>query len=224
MEKKEIRRIKLIEINGSNKYATLNLAPGNSVYGEKFVILADKEYRLWDPIRSKLAAALVNGLKCLPIKEDSRILYLGASTGTTVSHISDIIGEHGIVFAVEVAPRVAREFFERVVLKRSNVIPILSDARRPEKYLSIFSKVDVVYSDITQADQTDIALNNCKKYLKKGGSLILIIKSRSIDTTADPNEIFKSEINKIEQAELNIKQIINLEPFDIDHVLISAIL
>ena len=66
--------------------ATQNLNPGISVYGEE-LIQEDVEYRIWNPRRSKLAAALLNGLGNLDLEETSKVLYLGASTGTTVSHI-----------------------------------------------------------------------------------------------------------------------------------------
>jgi fibrillarin-like pre-rRNA processing protein len=96
------------------------------------------------------------------MKESSKVLYLGASTGTTVSHVSDIIGNNGIVFPVEPSVRVARELLENVSSKRNNIIPILLDARNYLKYYGYFGIVDVVYSDIAQPDQTRIAIDNCK--------------------------------------------------------------
>ncbi len=197
--------------------------PGLKVYGERLIKVEGAEYRIWEPLRSKLAAALLKGLKDLPIHQGGKVLYLGASTGTTVSHVSDLLGAGGVVFAVEVAPRVAREFLEQVASKRSNVIPIVEDARRPERYRSVFSKVEVVYCDIAQPDQTDIALLNCRHYLAQGGSLLLIVKARSIDALKDPDRIFKEEGEKIEAAGFRIKQLIRLDPFDKDHALISAV-
>ncbi|MEM2338782.1 MAG: fibrillarin-like rRNA/tRNA 2'-O-methyltransferase, partial [Nitrososphaerales archaeon] len=122
---KEVDRLKRVKINGEERVATLNLAEGIQVYNEKLIKLNGLEYRVWDPFRSKLAAALLKGLKEFPISENSKVLYLGVSTGTTASHISDIIGEGGILFGVEFAPRVAREFIDRVVKHRKNVIPII---------------------------------------------------------------------------------------------------
>src|SRR6188508_3298676 len=106
--------------------ATQNLDTGKSVYGEKIKI-DDLEYRIWEPYRSKLAGALLKNLKENPIKETSSVLYLGASTGTTVSHVSDIVGNKGLIFAVEPSVRVAREFLENVASRRKNIIPILMD-------------------------------------------------------------------------------------------------
>lgn len=225
MRKKERNRIRLrkVRLEGKDKLATLNLAPGTKVYGEHILMIEDKEYRIWDPFRSKLAAALLNGLNNLPIIEGSQILYLGTSTGTTASHISDIIGEKGVLFSVENAPRVAREFIERVALKRRNVIPIVEDAHKPNLYTAIFTKVDIVYCDIAQPDQTEIAIKNCKRHLKKGGNILLIIKSRSIDASIDPESIFQWEASKIEREDFTIKQIIRLTPFDRDHAIINAV-
>ncbi len=202
--------------------ATQNLIIGNSVYGEKIVKYEDIEYRLWDPFRSKLAGAILKGLRENPIKESSRVLYLGASTGTTVSHVSDIVGNNGIVFPVEPSVRVARELLENVSSKRNNIIPIISDARNYLKYYGYFGIVDVVYSDIAQPDQTMIAIDNSKSYLKDNGDLLIIIKTRSIDVLTDPKIVTQNEAKKLEANNFTIHQIINLEPFEKDHSLIHA--
>jgi fibrillarin-like pre-rRNA processing protein len=209
--------------NANGKFlATQNLIDGNSVYGEKIIKFDDIEYRLWDPFRSKLAGAIMKGLKENPIKESSRVLYLGASTGTTVSHVSDIIGNNGIIFPVEPSVRVARELLENVCSKRKNIIPILSDARNYLKYYGYFGIVDIVYSDIAQPDQTMIAIDNCKSYLKDNGDLLIIIKTRSIDVLTDPKIVTQNEAKKLEDNNFTIIQIINLEPFEKDHALIHA--
>lgn len=215
--------IKWILFNGEKNVATLNLIRGNSVYGEKLLRHEGEEYRLWDPFRSKLAAALKKGLKSMPIKNGSKVLYLGASTGTTVSHVSDIVGPTGIIFAVEPATRVARELIENVASKRKNVIPILEDARKPQSYFSVFGKVDIVYCDIAQADQTEIAIANCISYLKSGGVMLLVVKTRSIDVTMDPRSVIAQEAEKLERGGFSVSQIINLEPFDKDHGMIYCI-
>src|ERR687890_151739 len=125
----ETLEVKVKGIGKEKHLATQNLIIGNSVYGEKIIKHEDIEYRLWDPFRSKLAGAILKGLRENPIKESSKVLYLGGSTGTTVSHVSDIVGNNGIVFPVEPSVRVARELLENVSSKRNNIIPILSDAR-----------------------------------------------------------------------------------------------
>ena len=202
--------------------ATQNLDPGKSVYGEKIIKIDDLEYRIWEPYRSKLAGAILKNLKENPIVESTSVLYLGASTGTTVSHVSDIVGNKGRIFAVEPSVRVAREFLENVASRRKNIIPILMDARRFLHYYSYYGLVDVVYSDIAQPDQTDIAINNCKCYLNPEGELVIVIKTRSIDVLTDPKLVTQNEAKKLENNQFQILQIINLEPFDKDHSLIHA--
>jgi fibrillarin-like pre-rRNA processing protein len=200
-----------IKIEGEKRLATINLVPGNQVYREKLVKIDDEEFRAWDPYRSKLGAAIMNGLQLLPIVRKSKILYLGVSTGTTASHVSDIVGPNGIVFCVEHSSRVARDFLERVAAFRSNIVPILQDARSPKEYFSVYGPVDVVYVDIAQPDQTEIAILNCKTYLKK----------RSIDVTREPSQVMRSEIKKL-SANFEIIQEINLEPYEGDHGMIIA--
>jgi fibrillarin-like pre-rRNA processing protein len=211
-----------IKVNDEDKLVTPNLAKGIKVYGEKLVEKNGIEYRIWDPYRSKLAAAILKGLEEIPIKEGSKVLYLGASTGTTSSHVSDLIGKEGIIFAVEVSPRVAREFLERVAKYRKNVVPILQDARKPQEYGTIFGKVDLVYCDVAQPDQTDIAILNCKLYLRNNGYLLLVIKARSIDVVKEPKEVYKEEVDRLEKNGFKVVKLINLEPFDKDHAMILA--
>ena len=210
------------QIDGEKKLATENLIPKNQVYNEKLVKIKGTEYRIWNPFRSKLAATIMNGLRDFPFMQKSSVLYLGVSTGTTISHISDIVGQNGIIFGVEHTSRVARDFLDRVASHRKNIIPIIQDARKPQEYFSVFKKVDVAYVDIAQPDQTDIAIANCKMYLKSNGYLFLVIKTRSIDVTKDPKKVISNEIKKLESL-FEIKQIINLHPYDKDHAIVIAV-
>ena len=210
------------QIDGEKKLATENLIPKNQVYNEKLVKIKGTEYRIWNPFRSKLAATIMNGLRDFPFMQKSSVLYLGVSTGTTISHISDIVGQNGIIFGVEHTSRVARDFLDRVASHRKNIIPIIQDARKPQEYFSVFKKVDVAYVDIAQPDQTDIAIDNCKMYLKSNGYLFLVIKTRSIDVTKDPKKVISNEIKKLESL-FEIKQIINLHPYDKDHAIVIAV-
>ena len=212
----------LVKHNNHQRLITKNLKPGNQLYGENIKMINNSEYRTWDPFRSKMSAAILNSNKNL-VNSGDNILYLGASTGTTVSHLSDIVGSTGLIYGIEVAHRVASKFIEKVVKIRNNVIPIIIDARYPEKYVNIFDKVDIVYCDIAQQDQTFIAIKNCLKYLKVNGYLILVIKARSIDVTKNPKDIFKQEIKKLKDNNFKIMEEINLEPFDHDHMIVYAV-
>jgi fibrillarin-like pre-rRNA processing protein len=219
---KNVDAISYVTVNGKAHIATVNLLKGITLYGEKLVSINGSEYRTWDPFRSKLAAAYINGLE-FEFFNVKNILYLGASTGTTVSHLSDIIGYSGKVFAVESSTRVARELISNVSSKRTNVIPIIEDARKPRSYFSIYDKMDLVYCDIAQPDQTTIAIDNCKIYLKEGKPMLLVIKTRSIDVTMSPKNVISQEIKKLESHSFEIKQKIDLAPFDKDHAMIKAI-
>lgn len=197
------------------KLYTINLVPGARVYGES---LRD-EYREWVPERSKLAAAILNGLKEFPIKNGSKILYLGASTGTTASHISDIVKENGIIYAIEFAERVFRSLIE-LTSKRKNIVPIFADCRKPEEYYWV-EECDVVFCDLAQPDETEIAIRNAE-FLKEGGFLLISIKSRSIDVTKEPKIIYKQEADKLRKSGFEILQVVDLKPYEKDHAVILA--
>ena len=197
---------------------TENLVPGQRVYGEK-LLRKGKEYRKWDPSRSKLGAALLKGLKNMPICKESKVLYLGASTGTTVSHVSDITRE-GIVYAVEFAERVFHPLLE-LQKKRKNIAPILADARKPEEYGWI-EECDVLFCDIAQPDQSLIAIRNAKMLVKKGGIMMLVVKSQSIDVTKDPIKVYKEEETKLIDAGFTLLETIRLEPYEEKHAMIVA--
>jgi rRNA 2'-O-methyltransferase fibrillarin len=115
---------------------TKNLTPGESVYNEKRVTVEDKatetktEYRVWNPFRSKIASAIVGGIRNIYMKPGSKVLYLGGASGTTVSHVADLVGPTGCVYAVEFSKRSGRDLVN-MAKKRTNVIPIIEDARHP---------------------------------------------------------------------------------------------
>jgi fibrillarin-like pre-rRNA processing protein len=192
------------------------------VYDEDLLKIHGDEYRRWDPYRSKLAGAILKGeIDPDVIKAGDKVLYLGASTGTTASHVSDIVGGEGLVVGVEMSARVGREFLEKVAKARGNVIPFISDARETERF-GEFGKMDVVYCDIAQRDQTEIAVANAKRHLKEGGRLLLIVKARSIDQLKDAKLVFKEEAQKLRDAGFVVERVIDLRPFDKDHALVSA--
>ena len=219
---KNVDAISYVTVNGKEHIATINLLKGVTLYGEKLISRDGNEYRTWDPFRSKLAAAYIKGLH-FEFSNVGNVLYLGASTGTTVSHLSDIVGQSGKIFAVESSTRVARELISNVSSKRTNVIPIIEDARKPRSYFSIYDKMDLVYCDIAQPDQTTIAIDNCKIYLKETKAMLLVIKTRSIDVTMSPKNVISQEIKKLESNSFEIKQKIDLEPFDKDHAMINSV-
>lgn len=201
------------------KLYTINSRPGQKVYGEPLLKKGGREYREWIPFRSKLAAAICRGLKQVPLFSGMKILYLGAATGTTCSHLSDIVGEEGLIFSVEFSERMMREFL-RVCGQRKNLIPIMADARKPQDYRDTVEKVDLVYCDVAQPDATEIALRNCSEFLKPGGWLMIAIKSRSVDITRKPDQIYKEEIGKLRKAGFFVVDWKKLDPFEKDHAFI----
>jgi fibrillarin-like pre-rRNA processing protein len=207
---------------GTRKLATENLTPGRSVYGERLIRFNHVEYRLWDPYRSKLAAAILRNLRNNPARPGERILYLGSATGTTVSHVSDIVGENGKVYCVEFSSRAMREFVENVCSYRDNLYPILADARFPDRYPKLVAGIDLVYCDVAQVEQAKILSDNSDKYLKTGGSVMIAVKSRSIDVTKSPSEVFKGEVQILEDRGFKVLEIVRLEPYEKDHAMVVA--
>lgn len=210
--------------DGVKRYlCTKNLDRGFSVYGEQLFRSEGDEYREWVPYRSKLAAALIKGMRAVPIRPGTRTLYLGAASGTTVSHVSDIVGAGGMVYAVEYSPRVLSQFIERVAKRRRNVVPIFGDARLPERYAFLVGTVDVIYCDVAQPDQARIVVDNARLFFRRrGGRVLVAIKARSIDSTEDPERVFRREIGIMEEGGLTVEQRIELEPYELDHVLVAA--
>jgi fibrillarin-like pre-rRNA processing protein len=205
---------------GKERLATLSQDPGTTVYGEDTVKIADREYRIWDPYRSKLAAAILKGLSEVPIKPGSTILYLGAARGTTASHVSDIVGDKGRVYCVEFAQRSFRDLANNASKNRRNMTPIFADARFPEKYRSIVQGVDTVYADIAQPDQARILSENIAQYLSEKGNFLFAVKARSIDVSRDPATIFRQERNILEENGYKVREMIRLDPFEKDHSMI----
>ncbi|XP_028612366.1 rRNA/tRNA 2'-O-methyltransferase fibrillarin-like protein 1 [Grammomys surdaster] len=205
---------------------TLNMVPGVSVYGEKRVTVVEngekQEYRTWNPFRSKLAAAILGGVDQIHIKPKSKVLYLGAASGTTVSHVSDIIGPDGLVYAVEFSHRAGRDLVN-VAKKRTNIIPVLEDARHPLKYRMLIGMVDVIFADVAQPDQSRIVALNAHTFLRNGGHFLISIKANCIDSTASAEAVFASEVKKLQQENLKPQEQLTLEPYERDHAVVIGV-
>lgn len=184
--------------------------------------LLSDSYRAWDPKKSKPAAAFLKGLEKFPIENGTKILYLGIGEGTTASHFSDIIGEKGVIIGIDVA----RKPFEKLLdicEKRHNIIPVLADANKPKEYEKyMVEKVDVIYEDVAQKNQTEILIKNVNKFLKKDGFVMYMVKAPNIDVTADPLSIFKKEALKLKNSGFKVVEIKELRPYEKDHAVIVA--
>ncbi|NIP66920.1 fibrillarin-like rRNA/tRNA 2'-O-methyltransferase [Candidatus Bathyarchaeota archaeon] len=208
--------------DGSRRLATKNLAPGRTVYGERLIKHKGMEYRIWDPFRSKFAAAILKDLQTVPIQPQDTVLYLGAASGTTASHVSDLVEEKGHVYCVEFAPRSIRQLVNNVCAFRPNMSPIMADARRPEGYSALVTETDNIYCDVAQPQQAKILADNADLFLTEKGQIMLAIKARSIDVTQEASTVYKQETDILEARGFRILESIQLEPYDKAHAMIVA--
>lgn len=192
-------------------------ASQESVYGETFLTENDQKYRKWDASRSKVGAAVQKGID-LEVERDDEVLYLGAASGTTVSHFSDILTD-GFVFGVEYSETVIRDLLD-VAEDRENIAPILGNARNPEEYSDLVGDCDVVFQDISQSDQPEIFTKNCEKYLKDDGVGLLAVKAQSISTAEEPEKVFEEVKDKLSD-DFEIVAETTLEPYETAHLFLK---
>jgi len=205
---------------------TKNMVVGESVYGEKRIAVEEDatklEYRVWNPFRSKLAAAVLGGVDNIHMPPGSKVLYLGAASGTSVSHVSDVVGPEGMVYAVEFSHRSGRDLLN-VAKKRTNVVPIIEDARHPHKYRMLVPMVDCIFSDVAQPDQARIVALNAQYFLKNSGHFVISIKANCIDSTAEPEAVFAGEVKKMQAEKMKPQEQVTLEPYERDHAVVVGI-
>jgi fibrillarin-like pre-rRNA processing protein len=197
---------------------TKNSAPGHDVYGEKLISSEGVEYREWVPTRSKLAAYLKVGGSFFPLHTGTRVLYLGAASGTTASHIADIVTP-GIVYCIEISSRSFRDLVA-VCEMRSNMVPFLADATKPQEYAFGVERLNTVYQDIAQKGQASIFISNMKAFSAQNG--MLVIKSRSEDVTRRPEEIYQDARRQLVEAGLRVVEVVQLDPLEKDHAMITV--
>lgn len=189
---------------------------GRTVRGED-----GHDYRSFPPGGTKLAALVKRGVTNWPFRHDSRVLYLGAGAGTTVSYVSEVC-PRGQVFAVEFAPEPFRSLVE-VARGRSNVLPILADARTPEAYTTqVGGPVDIVYQDVAQRDQWDIAHRNAQVFLERGGWLVLVVKASSVDVSVPASSVYGDVRTAMGGSGYALEEWLELEPFDREHAAFIA--
>ena len=229
--------IYILKTGKEESLVTLNLNPGESVYGEKRVSIEEQtslpdgtntqpkkiEYRVWNIFRSKLGAAIVNGIEKIYMKPGSKVLYLGAANGTTISHVSDIIGEDGIVYGVEISKRSGRDLIN-MAKKRTNLVPIIDDARKPYNYRFLIpTLVDCIFADVAQPDQARIIAINAEHFLKDKGGFVFSIKANCVDSTLEPEVVFDNQIKVLKGYGLYAKEQVTLEPYERGHAVVSGI-
>jgi fibrillarin-like pre-rRNA processing protein len=187
---------------------------GPPAYGEP----TDGDWRAWDARRSKLGAMVELGLD-VGLSADDTALYLGAASGTTVSHVADVCGP---TYAVEFAPRPARDLLS-VAADRPNLFPLLADARRPERYAHVVeSNLDLLVQDVATRGQATVAVRNAR-FLAPDGRLALAIKARSEDVTADPSDVFDEALAELRES-YEVLETARLDRYHADHLAVVATL
>lgn len=194
---------------------TMNSAPGIAVYGERLVSLDGHEYREWSVTRSKLAAYLRNGGERFPLGPGSSVLYLGAASGTTASHVADVACR-GTVYCIEFSPRSFRDLVA-VCERRPNMVPLLADATRPSEYAFAVDRVDLVYQDVAQKGQAGILAKNMRSFSAPHG--MLVVKSRSEDVSRDPREVYGMVRKQLAEEGLMAVETVPLDPMEKDHAM-----
>lgn len=185
---------------------------GPPVYGEP----TDGAWRAWDPRRSKLGAMLAAGMET-GLAGGETVLYLGAASGTTASHVADFAGP---TYAVEFAPRPARDLVA-VAEDRETLFPLLKDAREPETYAHVVeADCDVVVQDVATRGQARVARRN-RQFLAPDGRLLAAIKARSEDVTREPSAVFEDVLAEL-RTDYEVLATRRLEPYHDDHLAVVA--
>ena len=185
---------------------------GDPVYGEP----TDGSWRLWDAGRSKLGATLELGLDT-GLAGGESVLYLGAASGTTVSHVADFAGP---TYAVEFAPRPARDLVD-VAEGRANLFPLLKDARKPATYAHVVeSELDVLVQDVATRGQARVAARN-RQFLRDDGRLLAAIKARSEDVTRAPDAVFEETLDELRDT-YEVLETARLDRYHDDHLAVVA--
>ncbi|MHA2294772.1 MAG: fibrillarin-like rRNA/tRNA 2'-O-methyltransferase [Candidatus Hodarchaeales archaeon] len=213
----------LVETDHGLRPATKNLVPGEKIYREELLVLEEvgnEEIRTWDPYKSKLAAAILVGMKAIPQLANKKVLYLGAAQGTTCSHVSDIAGDGGLLICVEFAQKPVQKLLT-LVSKRQNMVPVLEDARYPERIAPFTTgRVDVLFQDVSQSEQANIFGRNAIFFLKSGGVGVLALKAKSIDPNVAPEKLARESVTLLEDQGLKLLEKASIHEYEKYHQII----
>ncbi len=190
------------------------------VYGERWAYTGGRAVRAIDPHRSKLGAALLRGWRGRLPRVGERWLYLGAASGTTASHVADLLGPHGHLYAVE---RSAGPFARLLSLadRWPPLLPILGDARRPRELLAWIPPVDGLYVDVAQPDQAEIVAEAAAWFLADGGALLFALKASSVARGPSPEDHLRATVDSL-AASFQLDRPIDLAPFHRVHYFLSG--
>jgi|TARA_B100001996_G_scaffold66530_1_gene48243 fibrillarin-like rRNA methylase len=212
---------------------TRNAVKGISVRGERRKRDGRIEWRRWDPTRSKVAAAILRTREepssLLPTP-GSTCLYLGASSGGTVSHIHDFVcgaeNHHGgQLVAVEISPRMVRDLV-KLSDRRPGLVPVLGDARKPEQIAAfIRGKANWIHQDLSIADQAETFVKMATSFLAPGGIGLLSLKAASERASeGDDNSRFQKAEQILRDSDLVFQERMDLKGLEEQHVVFSCAL
>jgi fibrillarin-like rRNA methylase len=210
---------------------TRNAVKGISVRGERRKRDGRIEWRRWDPTRSKVAAAILRTREepssLLPTP-GSTCLYLGASSGGTVSHIHDFVcgaeNHHGgQLVAVEISPRMVRDLV-KLSDRRPGLVPVLGDARKPEQIAAfIRGKANWIHQDLSIADQAETFVKMATSFLAPGGIGLLSLKAASERASeGDDNSRFQKAEQILRDSDLVFQERMDLKGLEEQHVVFSC--
>ncbi len=154
----------------------------------------EKDYT-WNPQTSKWRAGIDLGLP-IDLEGEENILYLGASSGTTVGHLSE--RTEGMIFAVEKSVDMTIPLI-RLAEKMHNILPLFVDAHDTEyiKEKIQDTKINILFQDIPSLDQVDI-ITKASKLVDKDCKILLSLKTLSI-SKQDSKKTFLEMSKKLEE-------------------------
>ena len=188
-------------------------------YGEKVQKKGSKYLREWNPNKSKIAAAIKKGFN-LNLENNSSVLYVGCSTGTTLSHIADIVTK-GKIIANDISAESMLSLIPLLRIK-TNISPVLDDYKKLVDLDVIKGNYDFVFQDVSQKDQVDVFIDIVKEFLSSSGQGAISLKTRSIDSTKTPKQVLNQSIEKIKRSGLRIINTYDLEPFEKEHYFLEV--
>jgi len=204
--------IEYVEADGQTYPAT----DGEVVRNESII----EGKRVWSPRRSKAGALLVKDpdVELGEYLNGGRVLYLGAGAGTTPSYFADLAR---VVYAVEFAPSPASGLIE-VARNRDRLVPLFADAREPSEYAPVVEGTEVLYQDVATRGQASVAVKN-SGFVRDGGKAYVVVKARSEDVTAEPEDIYTEVAEELEESgEYVVEKTVELSPFYDDHAVVIA--
>lgn len=203
-------------------YWTRALGDPPEVYGERVRRAEETVWRAMDPHRSKLGAAFCRELRELPLAPGANVLYLGAASGTTASHVADLVGRKGAVYAVEKSPRPFQKLLG-VARRWPNLYPILGDALAPQTYLPWIPPCQALYLDIAQPEQVDIAIAHAARFLRGGGGLMMALKVPSLRSQGRTTPELVRHSERLLSRFFEVEPPLNLEPFYRGHYFLTGV-